>query len=45
MSIGGFFRYSDGIRNSQFPADDGGQLTATLTHRFDTGKIMFTCVN
>ena len=41
MSIGGFYRYSDGIRESQFPADNGGQLTATLTHKFDAGSIMF----
>ena len=31
----------DGIRKSQFPADDGGQLTATLTHTMDQGTIMF----
>jgi outer membrane cobalamin receptor len=41
VSIGGFYRQSDGIRKSQFPADDGGQLTATLTHTMDQGKIMF----
>ncbi|HEY2682406.1 MAG TPA: TonB-dependent receptor [Steroidobacteraceae bacterium] len=41
MSVGGFYRYSDGVRNSQFPADDGGQLTATLTHTFDAGSVMF----
>jgi len=41
MSIGGFYRESDGIRNSQFPADDGGQLTATLSHTMDQGSIMF----
>src|ERR1700732_1372034 len=28
MSVGGFYRYSSGIRDSQFPADDGGQITA-----------------
>jgi outer membrane receptor protein involved in Fe transport len=41
MSIGGFYRTSDGIRNSQFPADDGGQLTATLSHDMENGSIMF----
>jgi hypothetical protein len=41
MSIGGFYRYSSGIRDSQFPADDGGQLTATLTHTLDNGTVMF----
>ncbi|MGA9369629.1 MAG: TonB-dependent receptor plug domain-containing protein, partial [Steroidobacteraceae bacterium] len=32
VSIGGFYRVSDGIRSPQFPADDGGQLTATIYH-------------
>jgi hypothetical protein len=41
MSIGGFYRESDGIRSSQFPADDGGQLTATLSHTLDQRSIMF----
>jgi outer membrane receptor protein involved in Fe transport len=41
FSIGGFYRQSDGIRNTQFPADDGGQLTATLSHDLDNGSIMF----
>ena len=41
MSVGGFYRTSDGIRNSQFPADDGGQLTATLSHDMENGSIMF----
>jgi outer membrane receptor protein involved in Fe transport len=41
MSIGGFYRYSDGVRDSQFPADNGGQLTATITHTLDNGTIMF----
>ncbi|MDB6084747.1 MAG: TonB-dependent receptor [Gammaproteobacteria bacterium] len=40
-SIGGFYRNSNGIRNSQYPADDGGQLTATITHTLDSGTIMF----
>src|SRR3984893_12635077 len=40
-SIGGFYRNSNGIRNSQYPADDGGQLTATVTHTMDSGTIMF----
>jgi outer membrane cobalamin receptor len=41
FSIGGFYRESDGIRKSQFPADDGGQVTATLSHTLDQGKVMF----
>src|SRR5580704_8812759 len=41
FSIGGFYRESDGIRKSQFPADDGGQVTATLSHNLEQGKVMF----
>ncbi len=40
-SIGGFYRKSDGVRNPQYPADIGGQLTATLKHDFDHGSVMF----
>jgi len=40
-SIGGFWRESDGVRDPQFKADSGGQLTATLTHDFDNGSLMF----
>jgi outer membrane cobalamin receptor len=39
-SVGGFWRKSDGVRSSEFPADKGGQLTATLTHDLDNGSIM-----
>lgn len=41
VSFGGFYRYSEGVRNSQFPADNGGQLTGTLAHKWDSGKILF----
>jgi outer membrane cobalamin receptor len=41
FSIGGFYRQSDGIRKSNFPADDGGQFTATLTHDLEQGTVMF----
>ena len=40
-SIGGFYRDSDGVRDPQFSADKGGQLTATLTHDSDNGSMMF----
>jgi len=41
-SIGGFYRKSDGVRDPQFAADNGGSLTATLTHDFDNGgTLMF----
>lgn len=34
-SVGGFYRLSDGIRDTQFPADKGGQISGTLTKRWD----------
>jgi outer membrane receptor protein involved in Fe transport len=40
-SVGGFYRESDGIRDSQYPSDIGGQFTATLKHTLDHGSIMF----
>ncbi len=40
-SIGGFYRKSNGVRNPQYPANIGGQLTATLKHTFSNGSIMF----
>ncbi|MGH8290176.1 MAG: TonB-dependent receptor [Steroidobacteraceae bacterium] len=40
VSIGGFYRVSNGIRNPQFPADDGGQLTETLFHPMDNGNLL-----
>ncbi|MFT3792636.1 MAG: TonB-dependent receptor [Rudaea sp.] len=39
-SIGGFWRKSDGVRDPQYTADKGGQLTATLTHDWDNGSLM-----
>src|SRR6185437_11746179 len=39
-SVGGFWRESDGVRDPQFKADSGGQLTATLTHDLDNGSFM-----
>src|SRR6202790_3673973 len=40
-SIGGFYRVSDGRRDPPYPADSGGQLTATLKHDLDGGSVMF----
>ncbi|WP_430391303.1 TonB-dependent receptor [Dyella sp. 20L07] len=40
-SIGGFYRDSDGVRKPQFPADKGGQFTATLSHDMDNGSLVF----
>src|SRR5262245_1631309 len=39
-SVGGFWRQSDGVRDPQFTADEGGQLTATLSHDTDAGKLV-----
>jgi hypothetical protein len=38
-SIGGFWRTSDGVRDPEFAADEGGQLTATLKHQGDDGQL------
>jgi outer membrane receptor protein involved in Fe transport len=38
-SAGGFYRYNHGVRNPQFPADNGGQFTATVTHDMDIGSV------
>lgn len=39
-SIGGFYRRDSGIRDTQYPADLGYQLSATLLHPLDEGKVM-----
>jgi outer membrane receptor protein involved in Fe transport len=39
-SAGGFYRRSKGVRSPDFPADDGGQFTATLSHDLDNGSFM-----
>jgi outer membrane receptor protein involved in Fe transport len=40
-SFGGFYRTSDGVRDPQFPADEGGQLTATLKRETSGGELIF----
>jgi outer membrane receptor protein involved in Fe transport len=40
-SIGGFTRTSQGVRDGQFPTDDGSQLTATLTRKLAQGELTF----
>jgi outer membrane receptor protein involved in Fe transport len=40
-SIGGFYREGDGIHDTQFAANKGGQLSGNLTHTFDNGSVMF----
>ena len=39
-SVGGFWRTSDGVRDPQFEADEGGQLTATLKHESERGDLV-----
>ena len=39
-SVGGFYRKSNGVRSPQFPSDEGGQLTGTLSKKLDSGSIM-----
>jgi hypothetical protein len=41
-SVGGFYRTSRGVRDPKdFPADVGGQLTATLSHDWSDGSVLF----
>jgi len=39
MSIGGFYRQSDGVRDTEFTADHGGQIRANLVRTFDDGQL------
>src|ERR1044071_4318457 len=39
-SVGGFYRRSDGVRDSQFPADEGYQLTGTIKRESDKGDLI-----
>jgi outer membrane receptor protein involved in Fe transport len=40
-SVGGFYRTSKGVRDPRdFPADQGGQITATVSHDWGSGSIM-----
>ncbi|HEX5209025.1 MAG TPA: TonB-dependent receptor [Steroidobacteraceae bacterium] len=38
-SIGGYYNKSHGVRDSQFPAIEGGQFTATLEHDIEGGTV------
>ena len=38
-TIGGFVRQTQGVRDPQFKADDGKQLTASLTRKLDGGEV------
>jgi len=39
FSAGGFYRESDGVRDTEFPSDKGGQFSGTLTRVFDSGEV------
>jgi outer membrane receptor protein involved in Fe transport len=41
LGVGGFYRVDDGIRRSGFNADDGGQLRANLSKKFEHGDVSF----
>ena len=38
-TVGGFYRESEGVRPPMFPADQGGQFTATVNHDLDGGSL------
>lgn len=39
FAIGGFYRFSDGIRDTGYTADDGGQIRANLVYRSDDDSL------
>lgn len=38
--VGGYYAASDGIRDAQFTAEKGGQITANVRHDFDKGSLL-----
>lgn len=38
-SIGGFYTTEQGVRNTQYPSDEGYQFEGTVTHTIDDGKL------
>jgi hypothetical protein len=40
-SIGGYWLRTNGVRHAGYPADEGYQLTATLSKSFDNSSVMF----
>jgi iron complex outermembrane receptor protein len=38
-TIGGFHRTTHSVRDAQFPADNGGQINASLTRKLDQGEV------
>ncbi|MBP7334475.1 TonB-dependent receptor [Niveispirillum sp.] len=41
FSVGGFYRTSDGIRDTEFPADRGGQVSGNITKVLENGEVTF----
>jgi outer membrane receptor protein involved in Fe transport len=41
LSMGGFYRYDDGVRDPGFHGDNGGQFRVSLTRDFEGGKVSF----
>lgn len=41
LSLGGFYRYDNGIRDPGFHADDGGQFRVSVARDFEGGKLSF----
>src|SRR3569833_2980349 len=41
VSLGGFYRYDDGVRDPGFHGDNGGQFRLTLARNFEGGKVSF----
>lgn len=39
FSLGGFYREDDGVRDTGFPANKGGQISGTLRYVFDSGEL------
>lgn len=38
-TIGGFHRKSNGVRDAQFPSDDGGQISGNITRKLNQGEL------
>lgn len=38
--VGGYYSFSQGIRDAQFDAERGGQITANVRHDFDNGTLL-----
>jgi len=41
LSLGGFYRYDDGVRDPGFHGDEGGQFRVSLARDFEGGKVSF----